>query len=209
MTPASFWKVQILYFELGSSHTKKAERSEKRCWVQRFFSRRLHAATYAPLLIKNNWKETLAHKKHYVDANGLKRAKSHNHHNHSQCVKLSSGLFLPHPKQMTVQITVFLFLLSNPAWPAQHKVFLFSVHPTPPRLHLTPQHSQMLPTSDEQLQPKVTPCHGQTEACKQFQTGTEQICTVFELEDTMYISFRFKEQQKQIFNFYHLACWLF
>ncbi|KAI9530537.1 hypothetical protein NQZ68_000027 [Dissostichus eleginoides] len=35
--------------------------------------------------------------------------------------------------------------------------------------HLTPQRSQMLPTSDKQLQPKVTPCLGQTEAHKQSQ----------------------------------------
>lgn len=62
----------------------------------------------------------------------------------------------------------------------------------------------MLPTSDEQLQPKVTPSLGQTEACKQSQTVTEQICTVFMLEDTMYISFSSEEQQKHIFTFYHL-----
>lgn len=62
----------------------------------------------------------------------------------------------------------YLFLqfcpLCNPVWPAQCKVVLSSVHLTPPRLHLTLRHSQMLPNSDEQLQPKVTLCHGQTEA---------------------------------------------
>lgn len=83
------------------------------------------------------------------------------------------------------------------------------MHSTPPPLHLNAQHSQMLSTSEEQLQPKVTPSLGQTEASKHSQTVTEQICTVFELEDTMYISFHFEKQQKQIFTFYHIASGVF
>lgn len=75
--------------------------------------------------------------------------------------------------------------LSNPAWPALHKVFLPSVHPTPPPPHLTPQHCQMLPTSDKELQPKVTSLFVQLGAHKQM--VTEQKSSVFDLEHTMYV----------------------
>lgn len=61
--------------------------------------------------------------------------------------------------------------------PAQNKVFLLSVCPAPPWAHLTPEHSQMLPNCDEQLQPKVSPSLVQAEAEA--------------------------EQQEPIFSFYH------
>lgn len=75
--------------------------------------------------------------------------------------------------------------------PAQNKVFLLSMCPAPPRAHLTPKHSQMLPVCDKQLQLKVSPSLIQTEACKQSQKAS-------------WICFIFKEQQEQIFSFYHL-----
>lgn len=74
--------------------------------------------------------------------------------------------------------------------PAQNKVFLLSVCPAPPWAHLTPEHSQMLPNCDEQLQPKVSPSLVQAEACKQSQKVS-------------WICFILKEQQEQIFSFYH------
>lgn len=58
--------------------------------------------------------------------------------------------------------------------------------PDTPTVAPCPLSGQMLPTTDKQLQPEVTPCQGQTQASKHFQSGTEQVCCMFESEAAMY-----------------------
>lgn len=47
----------------------------------------------------------------------------------------------------------------------------------------SPHGSQMPQTAEKQLQPKVAPCIGQTEASERIQTRAEQICCMFDLEE--------------------------
>lgn len=77
------------------------------------------------------------------------------HVSHSLSIlKMSLGLSLPQSLKITVLSSV------EPCLTRLATVFLLSVQPKPPQEHLAPQ-QMMLPTSDEQLQSKVSPCHGQ------------------------------------------------
>ncbi len=112
------------------------------------------------------------------------------HHNicfsFSQRVNLPSILPLSHLKQMTVQIIANLHSCppSSPAWPD------FSSQRTRlPHRHASPLSTarccQLLTNS---CSPRSLP---PSDWQKQSQTVTEQTCTLFESEETMYISFSF------------------
>lgn len=89
------------------------------------------------------------------------------------CASLLFNVFMKTEKKKKHSISIFISL--SPA------------HQIAPRrcsqCTQSPHGSQMPQTAEKQLQPKVAPCIGQTEASEHIQTGAGQICCMFDLEE--------------------------